>query len=293
MVRRLFLAAALFVLAVVPARPDARFSPDGFPFLDWSVPHRIEEAVIRYVYDGDTLQDSDQRAIRLLGVNTPEVAHPEHDKYENEPGGIEAMRYTGSLVKDKRVTLVMDEENHADRYGRSLALVFTRNELGEWVCVNWELVREGYGAALVMQDNRLCLEPEWYRINAVSKRRRAEDFQIIAKSFEKEGRPQNAVEAYQKGIRRFPDARVLYEELGALYSAMNLPGFTVDILLAYLERYPDDAGTRSRLARAYEHMAQAPLSMVDYKEKARQEWQKLVGTKHDGEARSRLAKLSN
>jgi predicted Zn-dependent protease len=160
--------------------------------------------------------------------------------------------------------------------------------------VNWELVREGHGEPLVMSDNKLCLEPEWYRIGVVAKRRRVQDFQALAQSFEKEGRREGAVETYQKGIRSFPDARALYEDLGALYLGMNLPGFTVDVYLAYLERRPEDAGVRSRLARAYEKMAATgKVSLIDYKEKARAEWRKLAGTEYDGEARQGLARLSN
>lgn len=284
----LALTAALFVRA-----QDPELQPRFYRFLDWTVPHTVEEAFVQYVYDGDTLQDRYQRRVRLLGVNAPEVAHPEHDKFENEPGGIEAMNYTEKTVRGKKVFLVVDRDNTQDRFGRTLAVVFVQNDLGRWMCLNWELVRQGLGETLILPDNRLCLESEWYRMGVTARRRRAEDFDRLAQAYAQEGRPESAVEAYQEGIRLFPDARDLYENLGNLYLDMRLPGFSVDIYLAYLERHPDDEAVRYRLARAYETMAAeaGALALVNYRKKAAGEWRLLADTKYDAEAREALARL--
>ncbi len=278
--------------AVLDVGADERFDiNEGFYcYLDWNIPHRTEEAVIQYIYDGDTIQDRFQRRIRLLGVNTPEVAHPEKGQFQNQPGAIEATRFTERLVRGKQVYLIVDPDAALDPYGRTLALVFVRNDVGKWICVNWELVRNGLGEMLVLPDNKLCLEPEWYKLSKIVKKKKVEDFQAMARMYLSEGLEENAVQMYQEGIRQFPEARVLYEDLGQLYLKLNLPGFTVDAYLAYVEKHPRDFSMRYQLARTYERMADAAgmLSLVDYKKKAQEEWKKLLGTEYDQLAKDRL-----
>ena len=146
---------------------------------------------------------------------------------------------------------------------------------------------------MILPDNRLCVEPEWYKLGVIARRKRVEDFQHLAKSYLQEGRQESAVEVYQQGIRLFPGGRALYADLGQAYLGMNLPGFSVDIYLAYLEREPDDAEMRARLAQAYEQMTRATsVSFVDYGKKAAEEWRRLLGTSRDAEARAGLDRLA-
>jgi micrococcal nuclease len=78
---------------------------------------------VTYVIDGDTVVvrlDSEQRVhVRLIGINTPEIAH------FGKPGecfGIRAASMTRRLALGRRVTLEAGREPH-DRYGRLLAYV--------------------------------------------------------------------------------------------------------------------------------------------------------------------------
>jgi micrococcal nuclease len=78
---------------------------------------------VTYVIDGDTVVvrlDSDQPVhVRLIGVNTPEIAH------FGKPGecfGIRAATLTRKLALGHRVLLQAGRERH-DRYGRLLAYV--------------------------------------------------------------------------------------------------------------------------------------------------------------------------
>jgi micrococcal nuclease len=78
---------------------------------------------VTYVIDGDTVVvrlDSEQPVhVRLIGVNTPEIAH------FGRPGecfGIRAASLTRRLALGRRVTLEAGRERH-DRYGRLLAYV--------------------------------------------------------------------------------------------------------------------------------------------------------------------------
>jgi micrococcal nuclease len=78
---------------------------------------------VTYVIDGDTVVvrlDSEQPVhVRLIGINTPEIAH------FGKPGecfGIRAATMTRRLVLGHRVLLQAGRERH-DRYGRLLAYV--------------------------------------------------------------------------------------------------------------------------------------------------------------------------
>ena len=103
----------------------------------------------------------------------------------------------------------------------------------------------------------------------------------------------DAVREYQNGIKKFPNSRMLYEKLGRLYLVQELPGFAVDIFLAYLEKNPGDVDMRKQLAFSYERMilASGPLSLVDYRQKALNEWEKLLNTDCTEEAKQRLRLL--
>jgi micrococcal nuclease len=78
---------------------------------------------VTYVVDGDTVVvrlDSEQPVhVRLIGINTPEIAH------YGKPGecfGIRAASLTRHLALGHRVVLQAGRERH-DRYGRLLAYV--------------------------------------------------------------------------------------------------------------------------------------------------------------------------
>jgi micrococcal nuclease len=78
---------------------------------------------VTYVIDGDTVVvrlDSEQPVhVRLIGINTPEIAH------FGKPGecfGIRAASMTRRLALGHRVLLQAGRERH-DRYGRLLAYV--------------------------------------------------------------------------------------------------------------------------------------------------------------------------
>lgn len=77
-----------------------------------------EVSKIRYIHDGDTLHLKDGRKIRLIGINTPELAR---DNKPAEPYAIEATNALKSLFKkDKSIALVYGRDKK-DRYGRLLA----------------------------------------------------------------------------------------------------------------------------------------------------------------------------
>ncbi|PKM11079.1 MAG: nuclease [Gammaproteobacteria bacterium HGW-Gammaproteobacteria-3] len=103
--------------------------------------------IVKYVYDGDTVQLSDGRKIRLLGINTPEI---EGRNKTAEAGGIEAKRWLTEALRNVRVRLVTDSEKK-DKFGRTLAHVFTDQKRH----VNLELVKAGLAAVNIYPPNLL------------------------------------------------------------------------------------------------------------------------------------------
>ena len=86
------------------------------------------ECTVERVVDGDTLKLTDGARVRLVGVNTPELAR---DGKPAEPFAEEAKMFAEQFVNGKRVTLRFDLERQ-DRYGRFLAYVLVNDQsLGE------------------------------------------------------------------------------------------------------------------------------------------------------------------
>lgn len=116
--------------------------------------------MVRRVVDGDTIELTDGRLVRYIGIDTPESrrrARPgdrewrvgASDQWVEDPQPFSRAATTANrhLVEGKRVRLESDVETH-DRFGRVLAYVYA----GE-VMVNEELLREGFAQPLTIPPN--------------------------------------------------------------------------------------------------------------------------------------------
>lgn len=99
-----------------------------------SLPNGVQNFWVRNVYDGDTLTLMDERRVRLLGIDTPEMK-PLQQFAE------EARVYTNSQCNLKEIWLLVDGK---DRYNRLLAHVFVQENSGKYLCVNEGLVQKGF-----------------------------------------------------------------------------------------------------------------------------------------------------
>lgn len=99
-----------------------------------SLPAGAEKHHVRNVYDGDTLTLTDERRVRLLGIDTPEIK-------QKQPFAEEAKEYTKSKCDKKDIWLTF-EGDKADRYGRLLAFAWVE-EGGGYLCVNEGIVAAG------------------------------------------------------------------------------------------------------------------------------------------------------
>jgi micrococcal nuclease len=104
-----------------------------------------EWATVRRVADGDTIQLTDGRLVRYIGVNAPEI---DHARNTAAPFGFEAREYNIALVGTQRIRLEFDIERFDD-YGRTLAYVF----LPDGSMVNEKLLQSGMAHCLYKMPN--------------------------------------------------------------------------------------------------------------------------------------------
>lgn len=100
---------------------------------------------VEKVFDGDTIMLSNGEKIRLLGINTPEVAGRNKNA---EAGGEAAKAWLKTHLAHKKVKLERDVEKQ-DKYHRTLAHVFTTDKEH----INLELVRQGLAAVAFFPPN--------------------------------------------------------------------------------------------------------------------------------------------
>ena len=139
------LFAVLSVLSAVSASPvessgsSPRASQDRLP----------DRAAVRRVIDGDTIELSDGRLVRYIGIDTPEVRRRRGGQWvvDPEPFGNAASEANRRLVAGRTVRLEYEAQTH-DRFGRLLAYVYVSDQL-----VNEELLRLGYAQLLTIPPN--------------------------------------------------------------------------------------------------------------------------------------------
>lgn len=134
----LLLVLVLLALAYWAARsPQRSESPRPTPAGEgWSVVARV--------IDGDTLDLNDNRRVRLIGVDTPEMGYSPRARVEGTPDPLaeKATAFVRDAVEGKRVRLKRGPET-TDNYGRTLAYIY----LEDGTLLNAELLRRGYARA--------------------------------------------------------------------------------------------------------------------------------------------------
>jgi micrococcal nuclease len=107
----------------------------------------VHPVQVRYVHDGDSVVLDDNRRIRLIGVNAPEIAHEDRP---TEALAIEARDHLRRLLlkAGNRAKLVYGEQRK-DRHGRHLAHLW----LLDGSNLAAELLREGLGWAVAVPPN--------------------------------------------------------------------------------------------------------------------------------------------
>ncbi len=106
---------------------------------------------LKYVSDGDTIVLQNGDKIRLIGINTPEVAHKSRNGKIRaaEPYGQAASDYLKQLLRKNTPVQLQLGEQAKDRYGRTLAHVFLAN--GENIQV--KLLQQGLATTIAIPPN--------------------------------------------------------------------------------------------------------------------------------------------
>ena len=113
-----------------------------------------QEVKIEEVIDGDTIRVRDIETdeifrVRYLGIDTPEFDGLDYESCFNS----QAKEKNEDLVLDQKLILEFDIDRY-DRFGRTLAYVYTLDELGEKeIFVNLELLEEGYARFYLDKQN--------------------------------------------------------------------------------------------------------------------------------------------
>ena len=118
---------------------------------------------VRNVYDGDTLTLIDERRVRLLGIDCPEVK-------EKQAFSQEAKEYTKKQCHQKDIWISFQPNgDQTDHYGRLLAFVWVEDN-GGYLCVNEGIVAAGL--ASVYKPNADAKVSNWDKLLALQSQAR-------------------------------------------------------------------------------------------------------------------------
>lgn len=121
-----------------PTQPSSNNPGGGFAESKPIRPTGLETTLVTQVIDGDTIEISGGRRVRLIGINTPEREEPLYN---------EAAAFTRSLLEGQEVGLEPGIEPR-DQFDRELFYVWIGDQLA-----NWEIVRAGYASRFAVPPN--------------------------------------------------------------------------------------------------------------------------------------------
>lgn len=128
--------------------------------------HQNKFYEVKEVIDGDTIKilyEGELTSLRLIGVDAPEINHPEIGK---ECFGNASSQFLRSYLKNKTIYLEFDPtQQKYDKYSRLLAYIFLKNGTN----VNKQLIRKGY-AKEYTYDNKYKFRQEFLSAQRYAKK---------------------------------------------------------------------------------------------------------------------------
>ncbi len=138
--RSLFLFGVLINYSIWAKADDCDVDPARINIAsDYQLAH------VQAVYDGDTVLLTDGRKVRVVGINTPEVAHGDQAM---EPIADQAHKALLALIGGKRIILKVGSDKK-DHYGRVLAHLFDYQGKN----ITRELLMQGLGFQVAFPPN--------------------------------------------------------------------------------------------------------------------------------------------
>lgn len=156
----LFLITLLTGCSVQPVQPPQPITVRQEQPAQHGTPIKSIPVKVIQVIDGDTfkvLLNGQKENVRFIGLNCPELSHPDL-KIKEQPFGQEAAKYSTNVLLEKTVYLEFDVSDR-DKYGRLLAYVWLSlpNELNEAEMrskmFNCRLLTDGYSQVMTVPPN--------------------------------------------------------------------------------------------------------------------------------------------
>src|SRR4030067_3084667 len=116
--------------------PDNEYCERGQPRISNK---EIKQTIVTRVIDGDTIVIKGNQKVRLIGVDTPELHHPQKPV---QHFAREAKEFTQKMIEGKQIKLEYDWQRK-DKYNRVLAYIY----LEDGTFLNLEIIKQGYGFA--------------------------------------------------------------------------------------------------------------------------------------------------
>lgn len=137
---------AFFVPVIITfiASTPPTFAGEICPFPDSS---HLENAKVKWVYDGDTVLLTDKRKIRIIGIDTPETRHHKQKGEAYSGKAREALRE--KLKQDDYKVRLLYGREKKDKYSRVLAHLF----LNDGTNISSWLLQQGYAKTLAIPPN--------------------------------------------------------------------------------------------------------------------------------------------
>lgn len=137
----------LFIVLIFSSHVEA-----DTPAVCCSAKHFHETVKVNFVYDGDTVELTDGRKLRLIGINTPEHGS---DGQADEPFYKSAKEHLKTIIKQNKgqLKLLYGRETH-DKYNRLLAHIFTSDGSN----ITAKLLQNGLGFNIAIPPNLQFLE---------------------------------------------------------------------------------------------------------------------------------------
>lgn len=113
---------------------------------------KVFPAKVLKVIDGDTLRLQDERSVRLIGVNAPEI---DYENGHSEPLAEKARDFLQALIGQQQgFILIQYDVETEDRHGRQLAHVFSRQGSN----IQMQLIASGLGVWIAVPPNLQYLD---------------------------------------------------------------------------------------------------------------------------------------
>lgn len=112
----------------------------------------IAQVKVRGVIDGDTVRLQNNKLVRFIGINTPEI---DHEHGHSEPLAETAQEFLQTLIDRQQGSILMQyDREDEDRHGRQLAHVFTV----EGQNIQAMLIARGLGVWITVPPNLRYLD---------------------------------------------------------------------------------------------------------------------------------------